>query len=226
MSLFITFEGGEGSGKSTQAEALYQRLEKLGINVVLTHEPGGTPLGDDIRAWLKGDSKDSKGKGKKSKSQKADIDPRAELLLFNAARAQLVSQVIRPTLDSGAVVICDRFYHSTIAYQGHGRGLDLNLIDTVNNIATAGLKPNLTVLLDIDAKQGLSRKKLQDRFEREDIEFHQRVRQSYLGMSQKDPQRWLVINASQAKDEIERLIWQWVEQLMPTIRRSEKTTQP
>jgi dTMP kinase len=226
MSLFITFEGGEGSGKSTQAEALKQRLEKLDINVMLTHEPGGTPLGDDIRAWLKGDSKAAKGKGKKSTSQKADIDPGAELLLFNAARAQLVSRVIRPALDSGAVVICDRFYHSTIAYQGHGRGLDLDLINRVNNIATAGLKPNLTILLDIDAKLGLSRKKLQDRFEREDIEFHKRVRQGYLGMSQKEPQRWLVINAAQAKDEIERQIWQWVEQLMPAMRRGEKITRP
>src|SRR4030042_4608718 len=165
MPVFITFEGGEGSGKPTQAEALYQRLEKLGIDVVLTHEPGGTPLGDDIRAWLKGDDKGAKGKGKKNKGQKADIDPRAELLLFNAARAQLVSKVIRPALDRGAVVICDRFYHSTIAYQGHGRGLDLGLIDTINNVATGGLRPHLTALLDFLAKHARSRKKSQEPFE-------------------------------------------------------------
>lgn len=222
MSFFITFEGGEGSGKSTQAKALKGRLEKLGVTVVLTHEPGGTDLGDDIRAWLKGTDKGSKSKGKKSTSQKGDIDPRAELLLFNAARAQLVSRVIRPALESGAVVICDRFYHSTIAYQGHGRGLDMAMVDAVNSVATGGLKPNLTVLLDIDAKTGLKRKKPQDRFEKENIDFHQKVRQSYLGLAQKDPQRWLVVNASLSKQETERLIWQWVEQLMPAIRRSEQ----
>lgn len=222
MSLFITFEGGEGSGKSTQAEALARKLKGVGASVVLTHEPGGTPLGDEIRKCLKGEDQ---GKPAKGKAAKASIDPQAELLLFNAARALLVSTVIRPALDSGSVVICDRFYHSTIAYQGHGRGLDLNLIDTINKLATGGLKPNLTVLLDIDAKQGLKRKKLQDRFEKEDIEFHQRVRQSYLGMAQKDPQRWLVVNASLPKQEVEQLIWQWVEQLMPAIRRSEKPAQ-
>jgi dTMP kinase len=220
MPLFITFEGGEGSGKSTQAEALAKKLEGAGASVVLTHEPGGTPLGDGIRTLLKGESKGTKGK-----SAKESIDPQTELLLFNAARAMLVSQVIRPALESGSVVICDRFYHSTIAYQGHGRGLDLDLIDTFNKAATGSLKPNLTVLLDIDAKQGLKRKKLQDRFEREDLDFHQRVRQSYLGMAQEDPQRWLVVNASLPKQEVERLIWQWVEQLMPAIRHSEKALQ-
>ncbi len=222
MSFFITFEGGEGSGKSTQAKVLKGRLEKLGVNVVLTHEPGGTELGDDIRAWLKGTGKGAKGKGAKGKETVSDIDPRAELLLFNAARAQLVSRVIRPALESGAVVICDRFYHSTIAYQGHGRGLDPALVDAANNIGAGGLKPNLTVLLDIDAKTGLKRKKPQDRFEKENIYFHQKVRQSYLGMAQKDPQRWLVIDASLSKQETERLIWQWIEQLMPAMRRSEQ----
>jgi len=222
MPLFITFEGGEGSGKSTQAEALAKKLKGVGASVVLTHEPGGTPLGDEIRRCLKGERT---GKAAKDKTARLSIDPQAELLLFNAARALLVSQVIRPALEGGSVVICDRFYHSTIAYQGHGRGMDLNLIETVNKLATGGLKPNLTVLLDIDAKQGLKRKKLQDRFEKEDLEFHQRVRQSYLGMAQKDPQRWLVVNASLPKQEVERLIWQWVEQLMPAIRRSDKVPQ-
>lgn len=200
MSLFITFEGGEGCGKSTQARALQRRLLSLGLPAILTHEPGGTPLGNDLRRWLKGEG---------------EIDPLTELLLFNASRAHLVSQVIRPALDGGSIVICDRFFHSTVAYQGYGRGLDLGLIETVNNIATQGLRPDLIVLLDIAAEQGLKRKNLRDRFEREEIAFHQRVRQGYLGMAKKDPQRWLVIDGSLRKKEIERLIWERVEQLLP-----------
>ena len=200
MSLFITFEGGEGCGKSTQAGALYRRLLSLGIPAILTHEPGGTPLGNDLRRWLKGEG---------------EIDPLTELLLFNASRAHLVSQVIRPALDGGSIVICDRFFHSTIAYQGYGRGLDLGLIETVNNIATQGLRPDLIVLLDIAAEQGLKRKNLRDRFEREEIAFHQRVRQGYLEMAKKDPQRWLVIDGSLPRKEVERLIWERVGQLLP-----------
>jgi len=200
LSLFITFEGGEGSGKSTQARALQRRLLKLGIPALLTHEPGGTPLGNDLRRWLKGEG---------------EIDPLTELLLFNASRAHLVSEVIRPALDGGSIVICDRFAHSTIAYQGYGRGLDLALIETVNNIATQGLRPDLIVLLDIAAEQGLKRKNLRDRFEREEIAFHQRVRQGYLEMAKKDPQRWLVIDGSLPRKEVERLIWERVGQLLP-----------
>jgi len=200
LSLFITFEGGEGSGKGTQARALARRLLKSGIPALLTHEPGGTPLGNDLRRWLKGEG---------------EIDPLTELLLFNASRAHLVSQVIRPALDGGSIVICDRFFHSTIAYQGYGRGLDPGLIETVNNIATQGLRPDLIVLLDIDVDQGLGRKKLRDRFEREEIAFHQRVRQGYLEMAKKDPGRWLVIDGSLPKKEVQRLIWERVEQLLP-----------
>lgn len=200
MSPFITFEGGEGCGKSTQARALYRRLLKMGITALLTHEPGGTPLGNDLRRWLKGEG---------------EIDPLTELLLFNASRAHLVSEVLRPALDGGSIVICDRFYHSTIAYQGYGRGLDLGLIETANNIATQGLKPDLIVLLNIAVEQGLARKRLRDRFEREQIAFHQRVRQGYLEMAKKDPERWLVIDAALPKREIERLVWQRVEQLLP-----------
>ena len=200
MSLFITFEGGEGSGKSTQARALYRRLLKLGIPAILTHEPGGTPLGKDMRRWLK---------------FKGELDPETELLLFNASRAQLVSQVIRPALKSGTIVICDRFYHSTIAYQGYGRDLDFDLIEAANNIATQGLCPDLTVLLDIPVEQGLARKRLRDRFEREELAFHQRVRQGYLEMAKQEPERWLVIDGSLPKKEIARLIWQRVEQVLP-----------
>lgn len=219
MSIFITFEGGEGSGKSTQSEALAKRLESMGIPVLLTHEPGGTPMGEQIKDWLKG----REAKKKKSNAD-ADLEPQTELLLFNAARAQLVSKVIKPALEDDTVVICDRFYHSTTAYQGHGRGLDMDLVESINSLATGGLKPNLTILMDIDAQKGLERKKLLDRFEREDIDFHQRVRQSYLGMAHQDQQHWLVVNASLPQEEVESLIWEWVEQLLPAMRMMGKVT--
>jgi len=202
LSLFITFEGGEGSGKSTQARVLHRCLLRMGLPAVLTHEPGGTPLGNRLRRWLKGEG---------------DIDPQAELLLFNASRAHLIARVIRPALDSGSIVICDRFAESTIAYQGYGRGLSLDLIETTNSIATQGLRPDLIVLLDIPVEQGLARKRISDRFEREDIAFHQRVRRGYLEMAKKEPQRWLVVDASLPKKETERLIWERVEHLV-TLR--------
>ncbi|MBE9502301.1 MAG: dTMP kinase [Dehalococcoidia bacterium] len=200
MSVFITFEGGEGSGKSTQARVLYRRLLKSGIPALLTHEPGGTPLGTQLRRRLKGEG---------------EIDPQTELLLFNASRAHLVSQVIRPALKEGTVVICDRFAASTTVYQGYGRGLDFDLIEAANNIATQGLRPDLTVLLDIPVEQGLARKSLRDRFEREEVAFHRRVRQGYLEMAKKDPERWLVLDASLPKKEVTRIIWERVEQILP-----------
>jgi len=205
LSVFITFEGGEGSGKSTQAKALYRRLLSLNISALLTHEPGGTPLGNSLRRWLKGT-----GGGGKGENQKREIAPKTELLLFNASRAHLISQVIRPALKSGTVVICDRFADSTTVYQGYGRGLDFSLIEAANNIATQGLRPDLTVLLDIPVEQGLARKRLSDRFEREEIAFHQRVRQGYLEMAKKEPERWLVVDASLPKKEVTRLIWERV----------------
>lgn len=199
MHLFITFEGGEGGGKSTQARALARRFSKMGIPALLTQEPGGTPLGHEIRRWLKG---------------KGEIDSPTELLLFNASRAQLVSQVIRPALEGGTVVICDRFADSTVAYQGYGRGFDLFLIEAANKIATQGLCPNIIVLLDIDAEQGLARKRLKDRFEREDLAFHQRVREGYLKMAAAEPERWLVVDASLPQQEVQEQIWQRVKQLL------------
>ena len=213
MSLFITFEGGEGSGKSTQARALHQRLSGKGIAALLTHEPGGTSLGREVRRWLKGERNNETG----------DVDPLAELLLFNASRAELVSNVIQPALKSGITVICDRFYHSTIAYQGYGRGLSIDLIEAVNNIATGGLKPDLTVFLDLTIEHGLSRKKPRDRFEREEPDFHKRVRQGYLMIVKKDPERWLVIDGSLPKKEIESLILERIGQLLPkVVKRVEK----
>lgn len=201
MALFITFEGGEGCGKSSQARALYRRLSRAAIPVVLTHEPGGTRLGKQIGRWLKWAG--------------VDVSPLTELLLFNASRAQLVTTVIQPSLKSGKTVICDRYADSTIAYQGYGRQLDLEIVTVINNAATQGLEPGLTVLLDIPAETGLARKKRQDRFEREDVAFHQRVRDGYLKMAASDPERWLVVDASQSKRKIAQIIWQRVSQMLP-----------
>jgi dTMP kinase len=203
MSLFITFEGGEGSGKSVQARALYKRLSELAIPVVLTHEPGGTSLGKKLARWLKW-------------AQDTNVSPLAELLLFNTSRAQLVDEVIRPNLEKGRVVISDRYADSTTAYQSYGRGLDLNMVLAINNAATQGLKPNLTVLLDVPAEEGLARKKAkrQDRFEQEAIAFHQLVRKGYLKMAASGSRRWLVIDATLAKAKIAEIVWQRVRQLI------------
>jgi len=205
MSLFITFEGGEGSGKSVQARALYQKLSRLAIPVVLIHEPGVTSLGKKVARWLKW-------------GQDMEISPIAELLLFNTSRAQLVTEVIQPELESGKVVISDRYADSTTAYQSYGRGLDLAMVKAVNNAAIQGLSPDLTVLLDISVKVGLARirGKKQDRFEQENIAFHQRVREGYLKLAAAEPQRWLVVDATQSKEKITEIIWQKVSQLIKT----------
>ena len=203
MALFITFEGGEGSGKTVQTRALYRRLSKLAIPALLTQEPGGTSLGEKLARWLKW-------------TQDTGISPLTELLMFNASRAQLVEEVIQPNLKSGKVVICDRYADSTTAYQSYGRGLDLEMVKAINNTATQGLKPSLIVLLDIPVKEGLARKgaKRHDRFEREGIAFHQRVREGYLKMAASDPERWLVVDASQSKAKIKKIIWRRVSQLL------------
>ena len=203
MALFITFEGGEGSGKSVQAKVLYRRLSQSAIPALLTHEPGSTPCGNKIGRWLKW-------------AEVEDISPLTELLLFNASRAQLVSEVIQPNLKNGMVVICDRYADSTTAYQSYGRGLGLEMVKTINNAATQGLKPDLIVLLDIPVEEGLARKRVkkQDRFEQEDIAFHHRVREGYLKLAANEPERFLVIDASQSKAKIGEIIWQRVSQLL------------
>jgi dTMP kinase len=203
MSLFITFEGGEGSGKSVQARALYKKLLQLAIPVILTYEPGGTPFSIKIGRWLKW-------------SHDEEISPITELLLFNASRAQLITKIIRPKLEEGGVVICDRYTDSTTAYQSYGRGVDLEMVMTINNIATFGLKPDLTILLDIPAGEGLIRKRLKkyDRFEQTNMAFHQRVRDGYLELADKEPERWLVINATQQKVQVEQIIWHRVDKLL------------
>ena len=202
MSLFITFEGGEGGGKSVQSRALYRRLSQLAIPSLLTQEPGGTPFGRKIARWLKW-------------STDTDISPLTELLLFNASRAQLVAEVIKPNLANRKVVICDRYADSTTAYQSYGRGLDLGMVEAVNRTATQGLKPDLTILLDMCAEAGLARKEeKQDRFEQEDISFHNKIRMGYLKLAAEEPERWLVIDARESKPAIEKIIWQKVSQLL------------
>ncbi|MBI4187035.1 MAG: dTMP kinase [Chloroflexi bacterium] len=210
MSLFITLEGGEGCGKSAQARILSKRLAQLAIPFLLTQEPGGTALGARLRRWLKW-------------TQNETFSPLSELLLFNAARAQLVTEVIQPGLDSGNIVICDRYTDSTIAYQGYGRGLESALVKTINDAATGGLKPDLTVLLDLPAEEGLARKKARrrDRFEHESIAFHRRVRQGYLKLASAEPERWLVIDATQSKDKIAQIIWHKVSQLLASRGKTE-----
>ena len=203
MSLFITYEGGEGSGKSVQAKALFRKLSQLDIPALLTHEPGGTSFGKRLGHWLKW-------------AKDADISPLTELMLFNASRAQLVAEVIQPALKSGKVVISDRYADSTTVYQGYGRGLDLAMIKATNRSATQGLTPKLTILMDIPVEKGLARKKdkKQDRFEQEALDFHHRVREGYLALARSEPERWLVIDASQSRQKIADIIWQRVSQLL------------
>ncbi len=208
MGIFITFEGGEGCGKSFQSKALYLKLNGLGIPVELTYEPGGTGLGNEIRRLLK-------------RKRQGIVSSEAELFLFAASRAQLVAEVILPSLQKGAVVICDRFTDSTIAYQGYGRGIDLETIKMLNRITTQELKPDLTILLDIQVEKGLNRKRAnsEDRFEGEGLTFHNRVRSGYLQLALKEPRRWLVIDATLSRATISNIIWSEVSQLLPRSKR-------
>jgi dTMP kinase len=204
MGLFILFEGIEGSGKSTQARVLNRRLSRLGLPVTLVKEPGGTAVGRVVRKLLK-------------HRLEIELDPLTELFLFAVARAQLVTEVIRPALDQGHIVICDRYTESTVAYQGYGRGLDLKIIRSINNIATGGLRPDIIFLLDLEVEDGLRRKGsgvTRDRFEQEEVAFHRRVRQGYLNMANADPDRWLVIDTNQSKAKTQSLIWQKVEEYL------------
>jgi len=202
---FITFEGGEGCGKSLQARALVRRLDRMGLAVLPLHEPGGTRLGRAVSYWLKWD-------------RAGHLPPLTELLLFNASRSLLVADVIRPALTGGKVVICDRFADSTIAYQGYGRGLDLGSVRHTCDLATDGLRPDLTLLLDVPVEEGLRRKAQMraqaDRFEQETLAFHQRIRAGYLEMARNEPGRWIVIDGGQSKDTVRRDVWHHVSDLL------------
>lgn len=203
---FITFEGPDGSGKSTQMAWLVDHLASLGYPVIATREPGGTPIGDEIRAILMG-------------LKNTDLQPRAELLLFQASRAQHVQEVILPHLAQGRLVLCDRFSDSTLAYQGYGyRLFPIEEIKPIIAFATGGLVPHLTLLLDVDAEVGLRRRKGHiewTRMDAYDQEYHQRVRQGYLEMARLEPQRWLIIDASlppeQVQTQVRLKVTEWLE---------------
>lgn len=205
----MTFEGPEGSGKSTQIQLLHQALKGRGFAVVCTREPGGTPISEQIRAVLH----DLKNVG---------MSPEAEVLLYSASRAQHVAQLIRPALERGEVVISDRYAESTLAYQGYGRGLDLDMLKTITAFATGGLYPDLVIYLDLDVQLGLQRK-LRDqqqgqgewnRMDQQDIAFHRRVREGYLKMAGQDRERWLVIDATRSVEEIHKVVLGRVEEFL------------
>lgn len=184
--MFITFEGTEGCGKTTQINLLYEYLLAKGYKVIKTREPGGTPLGESVREML---------------IQKAKaINPLAELFLMMAMRAQHVEDVIVPAITEKKIVLCDRFSDATYAYQGYGRGIDTNIIDYINRLATKGVTPDLTILIDIDIESGLRRKSedkgQMDRFEDEDISFHQRIRYGYHRLSTENRDRFFVVDGS------------------------------
>ncbi|MCL4251225.1 MAG: dTMP kinase [Anaerolineae bacterium] len=198
--MFITFEGLDGSGKTTQIKALAAHLKARGKNVLLTREPGGTLIGDQIRPILQ------------DRTHTA-MTPQTELLLFCASRAQLVAEVIRPWLADGGVVICDRFADSTLAYQGYGRNLDLDFLRQLLAFATGGLQPDLTLYLDVSPEEGLARRRQASLFGEEfsridqlELDFHRRVHQGYLDLIADDPERWVVIDAARPSEQIQQAI--------------------
>lgn len=199
MSLFITFEGPEGGGKTTQLRLLQTALEERGRQVVATREPGGTAIGNAIRSIL-------------LDPHHTAMSPRAEALLFNAARAQLVDEIVQPALAAGKIVLCDRFADSTLAYQGYGRHLSLADLQMLITYATLGLRPQLTVFLDLPADIGLQRKQGAEwnRMEAEQLAFHQRVRAGFYALMDADPARWLVVDATQSIAQVQAVIWQRV----------------
>lgn len=201
--MFITFEGPEGSGKTTQIRLLAAYLRACGHDVVTAREPGGTPIGDQIRACL-------------HDTANTAMSPTAEVLLYSASRAQLVAEVIRPALAAGRVVLCDRYADSTMAYQGYGRGLDRSMLATLTAIATGGLSPDLTLLLDMDVARGLTRRRDEgeemNRLDLEAIEFHNRVRAGYLALTAAEPARWQRIDADAPVADVQLAIRQVVEE--------------
>ena len=205
--MFITFEGCEGCGKTFQSRKLFNYLTGINIPVVSTSDPGGTQLGKELEYLMKGKQHDA-------------ISAEVELFLFNVCRIQLVKEIISPSLQQGKIVVCDRFIDSTLAYQGYGRGIDLVTIKTLHNIATGGMKPDFTILLDIPVDRGLQRKrtKRRDRFEEEELSFHNRVRNGYLKMAAEEPERWFVVDALQQAEDIAGIIRDKIDSLLDIHR--------
>ena len=202
--IFVALEGGDGAGKSTQAQLLIGRLRQEGIPALGVQEPGTTPLGEHLRAYLK---------------SKQRIEPEAELLLFEASRAQLVSEVIIPGREQGLSIVADRFTASSIAYQGYGRLMGKARVKDLNEFASQRLQPDLNILLDLPPQVGLERARAQApaetaRFESQPGEFHIRVREGYLARVSGDPQRWAVIDATMTVDRFEQAIWERVRRLL------------
>jgi dTMP kinase len=200
--MFITLEGPEGSGKTSQLPLLADYLRQSGYDVLTTREPGGTSISEQIRTVL-------------HNLENKEMNPRTEILLFQASRAQLVEQVIRPHLNKSGVVLSDRYADSTLAYQGYGHQIDIESLRVLVTFATGGLKPDLTILLDLDVEIGLRRKELKgewNRLDAYDLNFHQRVRQGYLQLVKDEPERWEVIDASQSprqvQDDLRRVVSQ------------------
>jgi dTMP kinase len=198
--MFITFEGPEGSGKTFQINALAQALRQRGFAVLTTREPGGTAIGDQVREIL-------------SNLENTTMRPRTETLLFQASRAQLVDEIIRPWLESGGVALCDRYADSTLAYQGYGHCIDLNELSALIRFATGGLQPDLTLLLDVDVEEGLRRKlsaQEWNRLDAYDLDFHRRVRRGFLEMARSQPKRWVVVDAGRPPDQVQAVLQQVV----------------
>lgn len=206
---FITFEGGEGCGKSTQIRLLADRLRAAGKEVLLTREPGGTALAERIRSLVREESDDPP-------------NSRAETLLFIASRAQVVENVIRPALASGTWVLCDRFADSTFAYQGYGRGLDLDELKRINSFATGGLEPDMTILLNVSPEVSAKRMRAReaatntdaDRMEKAGDGFHARLRQGFLELAAAEPERFAVIQADGSVEEVEEAVWNSIQPML------------
>lgn len=207
--MFITFEGPEGGGKSTQITQLASWMREQGCDVLTTREPGGTRIGDGVRSLL-------------LNPEHVEMQPQAEILLYSAARAQLVGEVIRPHLARDGVVLCDRYADSTLAYQGYGRQLDLGALRMITAFATGGLVPDLTICLDLPVLEGLKRKRAfarvasddWNRIEREELEFHERVRAGYLELARMESERWWVVDARQSVEVAQAAIRTRVRQLL------------
>lgn len=206
--MFITLEGPEGSGKTTQAYLLAEYLKEKGVDLVLSREPGGTSIGDKIRDILHDPAN-------------TEMFPWAEVLLYSASRAQLVAQTIRPSLEAGKVVICDRYADSTMAYQGYGRGLDLKALRELTQLATGGLTPDLTLYIDIQPELGLERRLSGgdewNRLDQETLDFHRRVRSGYLELIAMAPERWVTVDGSPSIDEVHRAVRSVVDKRMVRV---------